>query len=47
MKKLALSLTYVKKIVKNALIEDLYPSGDITSDLIKNTRIIKIGRAHV
>jgi len=42
MKKLALSLTYVKKIVKNALIEDLYPSGDITSDLIKNTRIIKV-----
>ena len=42
MKKLALSLTYIKKIVKNALIEDLYPSGDITSSLIKNTRIIKV-----
>ena len=39
MKKLALSLTYVKKIVKNALIEDLYPSGDITSSLIKNNKI--------
>ena len=42
MKKLILSLTYIKKIVKSALIEDLYPSGDITSGLIKNTKIIKV-----
>ena len=42
MKKLILPLTYIKKIVNNALIEDIYPSGDITSGLIKNTKIIKI-----
>ena len=42
MKKLILPLTYIKKIVKNALIEDLYPSGDITSSLIKNNKIIKV-----
>jgi len=42
MKKLILPLTYIKKIVRNALIEDLYPSGDITSSLIKNNKIIKV-----
>ena len=42
MKKLILPLTYIKKIVKNALIEDLYPSGDITSNLIKNNKIVKV-----
>ena len=42
MKKLILPLTYIKKIVKNALIEDLYPSGDITSNLIKNNKIAKV-----
>ena len=42
MKKLILPLTYIKKIVKNALTEDLYPSGDITSNLIKNNKIVKV-----
>ena len=42
MKNKTLSLAYIKKIVKNALIEDLYPSGDITSSLIKNNKIIKV-----
>ena len=42
MKKPTLSLVYIKKIVKNALIEDIYPSGDITSNLIQNGTTIKI-----
>jgi len=33
---------FIKNVVKLALIEDLYPSGDITSDLIKNKKIIKV-----
>ena len=33
---------YIKNIVKLALNEDLYPSGDITSELVKNNKIIKI-----
>ena len=33
---------YIKNIVKLALNEDLYPSGDITSSLVKNTKIIKV-----
>ena len=33
---------YIKNIVKLALNEDLYPSGDITSSLIRNTKIIKV-----
>ena len=37
-----LSSMYIKKIVKNALIEDTYPSGDITSSLIKNNKTKKI-----
>jgi len=37
-----LSNYYIKKKVKLALNEDLYPSGDITSNLIKNTKIIKV-----
>ena len=41
MKKIVLPLSYIKKIVKKALIEDIYPSGDITSNLIKNNKIIK------
>ena len=41
MKKIILPLSYIKKIVKKALIEDIYPSGDITSNLIKNNKIIK------
>jgi len=37
-----LSNYYIKNKVKLALNEDLYPSGDITSNLIKNTKIIKV-----
>jgi nicotinate-nucleotide pyrophosphorylase (carboxylating) len=33
---------YIKNIVKLALNEDLYPSGDITSNLVKNSEIIKV-----
>ena len=36
MRKNSLSKKFIKKIVKSALKEDLYPSGDITSKLIKN-----------
>jgi nicotinate-nucleotide pyrophosphorylase (carboxylating) len=34
--KIKLSKFYIKNIVKLALNEDLYPSGDITSNLLKN-----------
>jgi nicotinate-nucleotide pyrophosphorylase (carboxylating) len=37
-----LSNYYIKNTVKLALNEDLYPSGDITSSLIKNSKIIKV-----
>jgi len=37
-----LSNYYIKNIVKLALNEDLYPSGDITSSLVRSTKIIKI-----
>jgi len=37
-----LSNYYINNIVKLALNEDLYPSGDITSNLVKNKKIIKI-----
>jgi nicotinate-nucleotide pyrophosphorylase (carboxylating) len=33
---------YIKNVVKLALNEDLYPSGDITSNLFKDTKIIKV-----
>ena len=42
MSKIKLSATFIKNTVKLALNEDLYPSGDITSDLIKNNKIIKV-----
>ena len=42
MPQIKLSNYYIKKKVKIALNEDLYPSGDITSNLIKNTKIIKV-----
>ena len=42
MKNKTLSLAYIKKIVKSSVIEDIYPSGDITSNLIKNTKITKV-----
>tara|TARA_Y100000389_G_scaffold190229_1_gene214872 strand:+ start:709 stop:1542 length:834 start_codon:yes stop_codon:yes gene_type:complete len=37
-----LSNYYIKNTVKLALNEDLYPSGDITSGLIENGKIIKV-----
>jgi len=37
-----LSNYYIKNTIKLALNEDLYPSGDITSSLVKNTKIIKV-----
>jgi len=37
-----LSNYYIRNTVKLALNEDLYPSGDITSSLIKNNKIIKV-----
>ena len=42
MSKIQLSKNFIKNIVKLALNEDLYPSGDITSSLVKNNKIIKI-----
>jgi len=37
-----LSNYYIKNVAKLALNEDLYPSGDITSNLVKNNKIIKV-----
>ena len=42
MSQIKLSNYYIKNIVKLALNEDLYPSGDITSHLVKNSKIIKV-----
>ena len=42
MSKIKLSENFVKNAVKLALNEDLYPSGDITSDLIKDNKVIKV-----
>ncbi len=42
MSQIKLSNYYIKNVVKLALNEDLYPSGDITSNLVKNSKIIKI-----
>ena len=41
MSKIKLSKKYINKICKEALKEDLYPSGDITSKLLNNTNKIK------
>ena len=42
MSKIQLSEEFIRSIVKLALNEDLYPSGDITSNLVKSNKIIKI-----
>ena len=42
MSKIKLSNNFIKNTVKLALNEDLYPSGDITSNLISNSKIIKV-----
>ena len=41
MSQIKLSENFIKSNVKLALNEDLYPSGDITSDLIKDNKIIE------
>ncbi len=41
MSKVKLSKKYIYKICKEALKEDLYPSGDITSKLLNNTNKVK------
>jgi len=39
--KIKLSENFIRNTVKLALNEDLYPSGDITSDLLSNNKTIK------
>ena len=41
MSKIKLSKDFIRNTVKRALNEDLYPSGDITSSLVKSKKIIK------
>ena len=41
MSKIKLSKDFINNTVKRALNEDLYPHGDITSNLVKNNKIIK------
>tara|TARA_B100001057_G_scaffold4973_1_gene4485 strand:- start:301 stop:1134 length:834 start_codon:yes stop_codon:yes gene_type:complete len=40
--KINLSKNFIKNTVKLALNEDLYPSGDVTSDLIENDKVIEV-----
>ena len=42
MSQIKLNENFIRNIVKLALNEDLYPSGDITSSLIENAKIIKV-----
>ena len=42
MSKIKLSKEFIRNTVKLALNEDLYPSGDITSSLVKNYKIITV-----
>ena len=41
MSKIKLSKDFIRNTVKRALNEDLYPSGDVTSSLVKSKKIIK------
>ncbi len=41
MSQIKLSKNFIRNTVKLALNEDLYPSGDITSDLINNNKIVE------
>ena len=41
MSKIKLSKDFIRNTVKRALNEDLFPSGDITSSLLKDKKIIK------
>ena len=42
MSKIKISKDFIRNSVKRALNEDLYPSGDITSSLIENDKVIKV-----
>ena len=42
MSNIKLSKDFIRNTVKRALNEDLYPSGDITSSLVKNDKVIKV-----
>ena len=42
MSKIKLSKEFIRSTVKLALNEDLYPSGDITSSLINNDKIVSV-----
>ena len=42
MSKINLSKDFIRNTVRLALNEDLYPSGDITSNLVNNNKIIKV-----
>ena len=42
MPQIKLSENFIRSVVKLALNEDLYPSGDITSSLVQNNRVIKL-----
>ena len=42
MSKIKLSKEFIKSTVKLALNEDLYPSGDITSGLINNDKVLTV-----
>ena len=42
MSKIKLSKEFIKSTVKLALNEDLYPSGDITSSLINNDKVVNV-----
>ena len=42
MSKIKLSEDFIRNSVKLALNEDLYPSGDITSNLIENNKVVKV-----
>ena len=42
MSKIKLSKDFIRNTVKRALNEDLYPSGDIPSGLVKNNKVIKV-----
>ena len=41
MSKIKLSKDFIRNTAKRALNEDLYPSGDITSRLVENNKVIK------
>ena len=40
MSKIKLSKEFIRSTVKLALNEDLFPSGDITSSLIRNNKVV-------